>query len=109
MLGLEMVRLGAMLESSHQTLLLQQCSAPASLCQPVGLPGQQESEDHQLGKEDTAHLNSAGRAQSHLQGKVAQPHSQIPPCSLPGFLTLSRGHLPLPSHLWEAGFTASLR
>lgn len=80
MLGLETVRLGAMLESSHQTLLLQQCSAPASLCQPVAPPGPQESQDHQLGKEDTAHLNSAGQAQSPLQGKVAS----LVPRFLPG-------------------------
>lgn len=103
MLGLEVVTLGARLKSSHQTLLRGTVLSPAGLCQPVGLPGQQESENHQLGKEDTAHLNSAGRAQSHLQGKVLC--SWIPPYSLPGLLT----HLPLPSHLWQAGFTASSR
>lgn len=38
-----------MLESSRQTLLLQQCSATASLRQTVGLTGQ-EKENRLLGK-----------------------------------------------------------
>lgn len=37
MLGLEVMRSGATLEPSHQTLLLQQCLAPASVSWPLWL------------------------------------------------------------------------
>lgn len=61
-----------MLESSHQTLPLQQCSASGGVCWDCRPPEEQESENHQLWEEHTAHLSSAGRVQSHLQGKVTQ-------------------------------------
>lgn len=57
MLGLEVVRLGALLESSHQTLLLQQCSVHWL---QIGLTGQQAGETPPLGNEQVAHPRSAG-------------------------------------------------
>ena len=39
MLGLEVVRLEAVLESSHQALLLQQCSPQLALMPDSGPPG----------------------------------------------------------------------
>lgn len=102
-----------MLESSHQTLF-QQCSAPKSLSYllhtpgttgpgPLGLTGQQASKDHQLRKEHTAHLSSAGWHGAISGEKWHRPHSLLPPCTVPGFPTMS-----LPVHLEQAGFTASL-
>lgn len=57
MLGLEVVRLGALLESSHQTLLLQQCSVHWL---QLGLTGRQAGETQPLGNEQVAHPHSAG-------------------------------------------------
>lgn len=89
MLGLEVVRLGTMLESSHQTLLLPQCSAPAGLSRLLhpldatgprtpGLPGPQQSENTQQGKEHTAHLSS-GTGSALSRERWHKPCSLIPP------------------------------
>lgn len=87
--ALEVVRLGTMLESSHQTLF-QQCSAPKSLSHllrtpgttgpgPRGLTGQQTSEGHQLRKEHTARLSSAGGHRAISGEEWHRPHSLSPP------------------------------
>lgn len=65
--------------------------------------GQQENCLHQLRKEHTAHLSSAGWHRAIFGERWHKPHSLIPPCTLPGFLTVF-----LPFHLEQAGFTASL-
>lgn len=69
MSGLEVVKLGATLEFNHRNLLLQQCSAPASLCktpEPHRATGKRKPPAGERAQ------RSAGWAQHQLQEKVAQ-------------------------------------
>lgn len=72
LLGLEVVRLGACLNRVTRPYCFNSAQPLVVCAGTLGLPRQRESENHQLGKEHTAQLSSAGWVQSHLQGKVAQ-------------------------------------
>lgn len=112
MLGLEVMRSGATLEPSHQTLLLQQCLAPASLSWPLWLLdvilGQgfqasltQKKEKtitscHRHGEACRAQMNKLSNRTSLGERKVAQttfPGSSLPLARLPySFLWIKRSY-----------------